>query len=128
MPRMMSSGRYLRRVTAVGVGLVALLVGCAEVTRSTDPAMPVQRTPGAVSTRREGRPAALPRCSGKTVIVKVGEELDCDVSPPQTLVVLFEATEGSDAELERLDGECLDMGGKPSWERGEMLFCRDVDY
>jgi len=113
------------RTKAAVVGGLIVLVGGCHAARSTYPSGPVQQTPGAVSSRPEGGRAP---CQRQTVIVKVGQKVECDLTPPQILVVVFKATQGGDAELERLDNECLDMGGKPSWERGRTLFCRDVDY
>lgn len=60
-----------------------------------------------------------------------------DVSPPQRLDVVFtrghvprryRAAWGGDAALAWATGECLDMGGDPSWRNGQVLVCQGVDY
>lgn len=71
-----------------------------------------------------------PPCAGDRVVTVNGEELPCDVSPPQELAVRFPGSDG--IEEAKFLAECDDMGGELVWtavydDAGEFV-CEKVDY
>lgn len=79
----------------------------------------------------------LPPCFGSIVQVGHADELDCDVSPPQRLDLVWDDTTegmdsgwGSDASVQAAADECNDDGGEPIWhaDGSYRLVCEGVDY
>ena len=84
-------------------------------------------------------PAPRPPCTAVTidgvavVTFMHDDPITCDVSPPQQLNLVFDASYdpawGGDASVARAATECDDMGGRQLWVQNPYrLICQDIDY
>jgi len=90
---------------------------------------------GIAAPTPEPTPECVANFGADVVQIKWENDLGCDLTPPQTLTVVFDARSwapnqawGGDASLAWADATCVDMGGTPVWHAATWLECQTVDY